>query len=130
MRFGVAVFAGRKNGRYERYNGASALGENVGAPHRDYESSRPFSEAQMVEQAIAVDAPHRFWRWVFWGVVIHFVQLGLVAWMSWIPEALEHPTLGAFHPKHLGFANAVSLWLYLNSFWVWCALLSADAAAL
>ena len=71
-----------------------------------------------------------FWRVLFYGTLIRFAVFTLTA-MHGIEQGFDDPTIiGAFHRRHLGFGNALALWLFLNTNWVWLVLLGADVAAL
>jgi len=71
----------------------------------------------------------RYWRWTFWGVVLHFAIFGLYAG-TLLRTAAEWDTFTAFHRSQFGIGGATALWLFLNTPWVWTTIIVSDAVAI
>lgn len=71
----------------------------------------------------------RFWRLLFRGTLIHFVIFGFVS-VSLFLQMHSDSQFRTFDMHDLGLVNATSLWLFLNTDLMSCALVGGDAAAL
>jgi len=67
-------------------------------------------------------------RVAFWVVVVH-LALAVFQMKDWIAEA-EASTLAVFPVRSAGVTRAASLWLFVNTYWIWLALAAGDLAAL